>query len=69
MDGCFWHGCPEHFRAANINESFWTAKISGNQKRDQDTDHQLTEAGWTVIRIWEHEDPAGAAQRIAAIVR
>lgn len=69
LDGCFWHGCPEHFRPAKINESFWTAKISGNQERDQDTDRQLAEAGWTVIRVWEHEDPINAAQRIASIVR
>jgi DNA mismatch endonuclease (patch repair protein) len=69
LDGCFWHGCPQHFRPSKLNESFWTAKITDNRKRDQDTDRQLAQAGWTVIRIWEHADPAEAAQRIASIVR
>ena len=68
LDGCFWHGCPEHLRPAKINESFWITKITENQQRDQDTDHRLTEAGWTVIRVWEHEDPVDAAQRIASAV-
>lgn len=69
LDGCFWHGCPEHFRPAKLNEGFWTTKITDNQKRDQDTDHQLAEAGWTVLRVWEHEDPVDAAARIASLVR
>lgn len=69
LDGCFWHGCPEHFRASKINQSFWTEKIDGNRNRDRDTDRQLTEAGWTVIRVWEHEDPVESANRIARLVR
>jgi DNA mismatch endonuclease (patch repair protein) len=69
VDGCFWHGCPEHFRSSKINASFWATKIADNRERDHDTDHRLSDAGWTVIRIWEHEDPCEAAQRIASIVR
>lgn len=69
LDGCFWHGCPEHFRPAKVNEGFWTAKIADNQKRDQDTDRLLTEAGWRVIRVWEHENPVDAALRIVSLVR
>jgi DNA mismatch endonuclease, patch repair protein len=69
LDGCFWHGCSEHLRPAKTNEGFWTAKITDNQKRDQDTDRQLAEAGWTVIRVWEHEDPVDAALRIASLVK
>lgn len=68
-DGCFWHGCPDHHRASNRNSEFWSEKISKNQSRDRQTDRVLTEAGWEVIRIWEHEDPDEAAQRIAAVVR
>jgi DNA mismatch endonuclease (patch repair protein) len=69
LDGCFWHGCPRHFRPSKLNESFWTTKITDNHKRDRDTDRQLAEAGWTVVRVWEHEDAVDAAQRIALIVR
>jgi DNA mismatch endonuclease (patch repair protein) len=69
LDGCFWHGCSQHLRPAKVNERFWTTKIADNQKRDQDTDRQLAEAGWTVVRVWEHEDPLEAALRIASAVR
>nr|WP_263407600.1 very short patch repair endonuclease [Microbispora bryophytorum] len=67
-DGCFWHGCPEHHRASQRNSDFWTRKIAENQARDRDTDRVLTEAGWLVIRVWEHESPTQAAERVAAAV-
>lgn len=69
LDGCFWHGCPDHHRPAKRNAEFWDAKIKGNITRDASTDALLREAGWHVIRIWEHEDPLTAAERISAIVR
>ena len=68
LDGCFWHGCPEHLRPAKINESFRSTKDRGNRQRDQDADRQLAEAGRTVVRVWEHEDPQTAARRIAEVV-
>ena len=64
LDGCFWHGCPEHHRPAQKNSDFWIAKIEGNKARDADTDSRLREAGWQIIRIWEHEDPSAAARTI-----
>lgn len=69
LDGCFWHGCPEHLRPAKINKEFWNSKIAANRQRDQETDRRLKAAGWTVIRIWEHEDPAAAARRVAVAIR
>ena len=69
VDGCFWHGCPVHGTWPKQNAEFWRNKIETNRKRDADTDQRLTEAGWVVIRVWEHEDPAEAAQRIAAVVQ
>lgn len=69
LDGCFWHGCPEHHRPAKRNTEFWDTKIKGNIDRDANTDALLRKAGWRVIRVWEHEDPAVAAERIAAAVR
>jgi DNA mismatch endonuclease Vsr len=68
LDGCFWHGCPEHHRPANRNSEFWTTKIDANQARDLDTNTALTAAGWTVIRVWEHEPPNEAARRIETAV-
>ncbi|MFI6334807.1 very short patch repair endonuclease [Streptomyces sp. NPDC050535] len=69
VDGCYWHGCPEHYRPASRNADFWTEKINGNRERDIETNHLLSQAGWTVIRIWEHEDPAEASQRVIQAVR
>jgi DNA mismatch endonuclease (patch repair protein) len=69
LDGCFWHGCPEHHRPAKRNTEFWSTKIKGNITRDADTDTRLREAGWRVIRVWEHEQPAVAAEKIRAFLR
>jgi DNA mismatch endonuclease (patch repair protein) len=69
VDGCFWHGCPEHLRESHKNAEFWRSKIQGNQIRDAETDRLLREAGWTVVRIWEHEDPDAAAARVISATR
>lgn len=70
VDGCFWHGCPEHGRREHtINSWYWPEKIERNRRRDVDTDQRLTEAGWFSVRIWEHEDPEAAARTIEEIVR
>ena len=66
IDGCFWHGCPVHASAPASNSAWWAAKLSGNQARDLDTERRLRADGWDVLRVWEHEDPATAAARIAA---
>lgn len=66
LDGCFWHGCPDHYRPAKgKNAQFWKEKIESNQLRDKDTDQKLADAGWESIRVWEHEQPEEAARRIA----
>ncbi|MEU6136093.1 very short patch repair endonuclease [Nocardioides sp. NPDC047086] len=55
IDGCYWHGCPDHGTAARTNADYWSAKIQRNRDRDRDTDTLLTSAGWTVLRFWEHD--------------
>ncbi|MFJ6796510.1 very short patch repair endonuclease [Streptomyces sp. NPDC091268] len=69
VDGCFWHGCPEHATWPRRNADFWRGKIEGNRARDRDTDARLAEAGWLAVRVWEHEAVAQAAARVAAVVR
>jgi len=69
VDGCFWHGCPEHATWPKHNAVYWRDKIDANRRRDADTNAQLTTAGWTVLRVWEHDDAAEAAERIAVVVR
>lgn len=68
LDGCFWHGCPEHHTVSKTNEEYWAEKLRRNRERDQETDERLRQAGWTVVRFWEHEDPVEAARRLATIV-
>ena len=69
VDGCFWHGCPEHGTWPKKNADFWRAKIETNQRRDADTNQKLASGGWTVVRMWEHEDPVEAAAAIADVIR
>lgn len=60
VDGCFWHRCPLHWQAPKNNAEFWERKIAANQLRDERVTRDLEEAGWRVIRIWEHQVRAGA---------
>ncbi|WP_370648141.1 very short patch repair endonuclease [Amycolatopsis sp. FU40] len=54
VDGCFWHVCPEHGRQPTSNEWYWTPKLQRNMARDELVTGALREAGWNVVRIWEH---------------
>lgn len=68
VDGCFWHGCPEHGTWPKSNADFWRNKIETNQRRDADTDRRLLNAGWVSVRIWEHETIKAAVARICETV-
>ena len=68
VDGCYWHGCPDHFMLPRTNVDYWSAKIGRNRARDAETDALLAEAGWTVIRVWEHEDPRQGADRVREVL-
>ena len=68
VDGCFWHGCPIHFRTPKRNGAWWTAKIDGNRARDDRHTLALTDHGWHVIRLWEHELKGDALVRAVATV-
>ncbi|MCX4519995.1 very short patch repair endonuclease [Streptomyces anulatus] len=68
VDGCFWHGCPEHSRPAKANARAWSAKIEGNRARDAETNALLRSAEWTVLRVWEHDDASEAARMVAQLV-
>lgn len=68
VDGCFWHGCPEHGHRPKRNSQYWAAKIERNLARDRRNDSALAEAGWLVVRAWEHERPDDVAERVAVVV-
>jgi DNA mismatch endonuclease, patch repair protein len=69
VDGCYWHGCPDHYKAPSTNPTFWAAKVQRNRQRDERNDSALEEAGWLVIRAWEHEQPGVVAERVESAVR
>ena len=68
IDGCYWHGCPEHYTAPKANGGFWANKVARNRERDAETTLVLEERGWEVLRFWEHEDPAEVASIIIEVV-
>ncbi len=55
VDGCFWHRCPVHYIPSKTRSEFWENKIQGNVERDKRNNALLESAGWTVVRLWEHE--------------
>ncbi|MGV9269208.1 very short patch repair endonuclease [Kitasatospora sp. NPDC003701] len=64
LDGCFWHGCPDHATSPKANAEWWRSKLDKNMARDLETTEHLTAEGWTVLRFWEHE----SADRVAVSV-
>jgi DNA mismatch endonuclease (patch repair protein) len=64
VDGCFWHGCPDHGTWPKTNSDWWRSKIATNRERDADTDRRLRLDGWIVCRFWAHEDMKVAARQI-----
>lgn len=68
VDGCFWHGCPEHGVQPRTNSRYWRAKLQTNSERDRRVDRSLAATGWLSVRVWEHESSAEASLRIRAIV-
>jgi len=69
VDGCFWHGCPEHGTKPRSNSSWWQEKFAANAARDADTDRTLIELGWQVVRVWEHDANRNAADLVEECVR
>ncbi len=68
IDGCFWHSCPVHGTSPRAHSEYWLPKLERNRARDLETTSTLEEAGWLVLRFWEHEDPAEVAASIVAAV-
>jgi DNA mismatch endonuclease (patch repair protein) len=68
VDGCFWHGCPTHSVLPKSNREWWREKLRTNTERDRRNEVALRERDWCVIRVWEHEDPETAADRIYEII-
>ncbi|HVT69969.1 MAG TPA: very short patch repair endonuclease [Trebonia sp.] len=68
VDGCFWHACPDHGTRPKSNEWYWSPKLARNVERDRAADEALAQAGWTVVRLWEHVPLADAVAAVTAAV-
>jgi DNA mismatch endonuclease, patch repair protein len=68
VDGCWWHGCPEHWTRSRTNASYWAEKVEANRARDRRDTATLEQHGWRVLRFWEHEDVTRAAAAVSAVV-
>lgn len=68
IDGCFWHGCPQHATIPKSNADYWVPKLARNIERDRECNAALVEAGWVVRRYWEHERPEEVAESIAQAI-
>lgn len=72
VDGCFWHGCPEHYVAPVGNGDFWREKLRRNRQRDERNNRALEKAGWAVLRFWECEirdELRGVVAKIASVLQ
>jgi len=65
VDGCFWHGCPQHSTIPVANRAYWVPKLARNVERDREVDEALRAAGWEVLRFWEHTPPEEAAEAVS----
>lgn len=68
VDGCFWHGCPEHATFPKSNQDYWLPKLAENKERDERQSKHLQGMGWKVIRVWEHDCLPHAANVVARIM-
>lgn len=69
IDGCFWHGCPDHGTVPKNNRTWWASKLYENQQRDRRVLTTLEDAGWIGVRFWEHEPPHSIAHSIMTLVQ
>jgi DNA mismatch endonuclease (patch repair protein) len=68
VDGCQWHGCPQHYVRPRTRVEFWSKKLRDAVGRDRRQTRQLVAAGWRVVRVWEH-DILTAVHDVVAVVR
>ncbi|MDV5146000.1 very short patch repair endonuclease [Streptomyces sp. SBC-4] len=68
LDGCFWHGCPQHATHPKANAEWWRTKLDRNVARDRETTEHLEARGWTVLRFWEHVPAEEVATTVRAVV-
>lgn len=70
IDGCYWHSCPDHRGSLPAtNRDWWKAKLEATLVRDRTNTAALEAEGWTVLRVWEHEDVTTVVDVVIRAVR
>ena len=70
VDGCYWHSCPDHRGKLPVtNQDWWKAKLDATRRRDRFNTAVLEAAGWTVVRVWEHEEVGAVVLAVTDAVR
>ncbi len=64
VNGCFWHGCPKHFRTPKTNSLFWAGKIRKNRVRQDRVVACYKYSGYKVVVVWEHDLKGARLERI-----
>ena len=54
IDGDFWHG-HDYEQWGKKLSPYWQMRIERNIRRDRRNFRRLRRAGWTVLRVWEHQ--------------
>ena len=67
IDGDFWHGYEFPTWEHKVSD-FWKTKISKTRERDAKIHRKLSEMGWTVIRLWEHDLERDFEESIGRVV-
>lgn len=68
IDGCFWHGCTDHYVRPRSRHDFWAEKLATNVARDQRQTGELEALGWRVVRVWEHAVFEALEEVVAEVV-
>lgn len=69
INGCFWHGCPEHYKGPKSNVEFWRRKISRNVARQKETIANLEAFAYRVVVVWEHELVKGYGKTLIKLIK
>jgi DNA mismatch endonuclease, patch repair protein len=72
VDGCFWHGCPRHYKRPASRQAFWDGKLAYNHDLRRRVKERLRLERWHIVEVWEcniKANPAKIAPRIATRIR
>jgi DNA mismatch endonuclease (patch repair protein) len=70
VQGCFWHGCPSHYRQPRTRRVYWAEKLARTRRRDRAAARRLRGEGYRVFFLWEcaiKRDAVGVSRRLLRV--